>query len=265
MKQLHVGLADAPSPATCPPASVPSYMPPLICSSLRRPPHIPPLQDCPKSASTSLVAPVEGDDSDALNFALVRALRAASFSSSFVEGASFDGANRAVINTPGNAPDLTFAVTAGSLGSAVAPAATAADACGSAANCASGTTAGRYTVSVGSFTIKALCPAGHECDGTAKTACEAGWQATFAGSSACAQCEVDTYAADAGNSHCIPCPAYSHAHFTGSTGCLACFFGEPRLVAGTFDDAAGATPLFPDNMPSEQPSTGERQGGGGRL
>ncbi len=252
MHACEVFAAHVSGAAALPPHRLRRSSPPH-CTSL---PHPATLQDCPKSTATTLVAPVEGTDADALNFALVRALRAASFSSSFVEGASFDGANRAVINTPGNTPDLTFAVTAGSLGSAVAAAASAADACGSVAACASGTTAGRYPVTFGSVTINALCPAGHECDGSSKTACAAGWQATFAGGSACAECDVDTYADDTGNSHCTPCPAYSHAHFTGSTGCLACFFGEPKLVAGTFDDDAGATPLFPNNMPSEQPSTG---------
>ncbi|PRW33060.1 hypothetical protein C2E21_7981 [Chlorella sorokiniana] len=230
-------------------------------------------KDCPKSWVTTLVAPIEGGDVGDLNFAFVRAMRAASFSAAFVEGGAFDGgfdgANRAVLDTPGTGPVLTYAVNGGSLGSAVFPATTAAAACGAVPGCAdagqqaSGRrkvlgTAGRYTVSFGGVNIQALCPAGHSCDGVSMAPCPAGQQATFVGSTECTACAVDTYAVDAGNSHCEPCPGYSHAHFPGSTGCLACFFGEPKLIAGAFADAAGAAPLFPDNMPSEQPSTGYR-------
>lgn len=99
-----------------------------------------PLQDCPKSYVTTLVAPIEGGDVWDLNFAFVRAMRAASFSASYVEGGAFDGgfdgANRAILDTPGTGPVLTHAVVGGFLGSAVFPATTAAAACGSVPNCA---------------------------------------------------------------------------------------------------------------------------------
>ena len=246
--RLHPA-APAPPPLTCPP--------PHPCPRAT--------QDCPKSTDLTLVAPVEGSTAADLNFALVRAMRAASFSASFVEGATFTTVNRATITTTAAGPDLTYAVSTGTLGSGaiqIKPAASAADACGASADCVSGGgVPKRYSVTVGTATIKALCPAGHSCDGNAKTACAAGKQATFVGSATCADCEVDTYADDAGNSHCTPCPAYSHAHFAGSTGCLACFFGKPKLIAGTFADAAGETALYPSAMPSEQPTTGEPAGG----
>lgn len=134
------------------------------------------------------------------------------------------------------------------------------DACGpSNTDCTTGSGAGRYNVPLGNTgsNIRALCPAGHSCTSNARSACGAGRFATFVGSSACDECPVGSYADVTGNSHCTPCPGYSQAHFTGSTGCLACFFGEPRLVAGTLiGNNNGATPLFP-NLPAEQPSPGE--------
>ncbi len=63
---------------------------------------------------------------------------------------------------------------------------------------------------------------------------------------------MDTYAASAGTqTECTPCPEGSYAHLTGSTGCLACYFGEPKVIAGSIDGVAALA-----TMPSEQPKPG---------
>lgn len=50
-------------------------------------------------------------------------------------------------------------------------------------------------------------------------------------------------------------PEGSGAHFTGSQGCLSCYFGEPKVAAGTVDGVPGFA-----SMPSEQPRPGEVSG-----
>jgi len=83
---------------------------------LRKPPFIPiPCpQDCPKSTAT-LQAFVADNTLDAANAALLRALRNASFSPSFLDGIEVqsNARIRAIMTTPGAGADLTYAVTSG--------------------------------------------------------------------------------------------------------------------------------------------------------
>lgn len=67
----------------------------------------------------------------------------------------------------------------------------------------------------------------------------------------CLKCPVNTYQPTGGaNTECLKCPEPSFAHFEGSTACVACYFGQPVVIAG--DNG-----LWPNNMPREQPTTGE--------
>ena len=77
-------------------------------------PHPATPQDCPKSTAT-LQAFVADNTLDAVNAALLRAMRNASFSTSFLDGIEVqsNARIRAIMNTPGAGADLTYAVTSG--------------------------------------------------------------------------------------------------------------------------------------------------------
>jgi len=65
---------------------------------------------------------------------------------------------------------------------------------------------------------------------------------------------VGTYQPTAGSAtDCLKCPEPSFAHFEGSTECIACYYGQPRVIAGT-------NGVWPNNMPKEQPTNGKLGG-----
>lgn len=174
------------------------------------------------------------------------------------------------IQAPRNA-SLAYAVVEGALGTALTPGVPpACTAVGSpcAYSSSSGCGSGRHAVAVGTSRLCALCAPGSACAGgmAVSKPCASG-TAAGGGSAACSPCSPGSFAASAGQGQCTlvppgfyqalpgqvgytPCPGPSDSLLPGGTACLACYFGKPVVYAG-----AGG--LHPNNVPAEQPSSGE--------